>query len=62
MGCYIVKEILSCLKEFKLLEVYGLDELIGFFESIVEMLCLMYDIGNLLFGYFGEVVINDWFC
>lgn len=22
----------------------------------------MYDIGNLLFGYFGEVVINDWFC
>lgn len=22
----------------------------------------MYDIGNFLFGYFGEVVINDWFC
>lgn len=25
------------------------------------MVCFMYDVGNLLFGYFGEYVINDWF-
>jgi dGTPase len=37
---------LSRLKEQRLLETYGLDELTGPFESIVEMACLMHDIGN----------------
>src|SRR5699024_11714344 len=53
--------ILSRLKELKLLEAYGLDELTGPFESIVEMSCLMHDIGNPPFGHFGEAAINDWF-
>lgn len=46
VGRYIAKEILSRLKEQRLLETYGLDELTGPFESIVEMACLMHDIGN----------------
>lgn len=61
VGRYIAKEILSRLKELKLLEAYGLDELTGPFESIVEMSCLMHDIGNPPFGHFGEAAINDWF-
>ena len=44
-----------------MLEAYGLDELTGPFESIVEMSCLMHDIGNPPFGHFGEAAINDWF-
>ena len=35
VGRYIAKEILSRLKEHRLLETYGLDELTGPFESIV---------------------------
>lgn len=61
VGRYIAKEILSRLKELKLLETYGLEELTGPFESIVEMSCLMHDIGNPPFGHFGEAAINDWF-
>ncbi|MGL5599354.1 MAG: dGTPase [Silvania sp.] len=61
VGRYIAKEILSRLKEQRLLEPYGLGELTGPFESIVEMACLMHDIGNPPFGHFGEAAINDWF-
>ncbi|EHT2454017.1 dGTPase [Escherichia fergusonii] len=61
VGRYIAKEILSRLKEQDLLKTYGLDELTGPFESIVEMSCLMHDIGNPPFGHFGEAAINDWF-
>ena len=61
VGRYIAKEVLSRLKEKKLLGAYGLDELTGPFESIVEMACLMHDIGNPPFGHFGEAAINDWF-
>lgn len=62
VGRYIAKEVLSRLKEQQSLEKYGLDELTGPFESIVEMACLMHDIGNPPFGHFGESAINDWFC
>ncbi|EPD6686198.1 dGTPase [Cronobacter turicensis] len=61
VGRYIAKEVLSRLKEQGLLEAYGLAELTGPFESIVEMSCLMHDIGNPPFGHFGEAAINDWF-
>ncbi len=61
VGRYIAREILSRLKEQDLLSHYGLNELAGPFESVVEMACLMHDIGNPPFGHFGEAAINDWF-
>lgn len=61
VGRYIAKEVLSRLKEKRRLTDYGLDDLTGPFESIVEMACLMHDIGNPPFGHFGEAAINDWF-
>lgn len=62
VGRYIAKEILSRFKAQQQLTEYGLDELTGPFESIVEMACLMHDIGNPPFGHFGESAIKDWFC
>lgn len=61
VGRYIAKEVLNRIKAQNRLEKYGLSELTGPFESIVEMACLMHDIGNPPFGHFGESAINDWF-
>lgn len=62
VGRYIAKEVLTRLQEAGRLEILGLAQLTGPFESIVEMACLMHDIGNPPFGHFGESAINDWFC
>lgn len=40
---------------------YGLEGLERQIETVVEMSCLMHDIGNPPFGHFGEQAINDWF-
>ncbi|WP_075182141.1 dGTPase [Pantoea sp. 1.19] len=61
VGRYIAKEILTRLSEMGMIARYGLSDLGGPFESIVEMACLMHDIGNPPFGHFGEAAINDWF-
>ncbi|CNC41691.1 dGTPase [Yersinia enterocolitica] len=61
VGRYIAKEILNRFKQDKKISAYGLDKLLDPFESIVEMACLMHDIGNPPFGHFGESAINNWF-
>ncbi|MGQ7952169.1 dGTP triphosphohydrolase, partial [Providencia huashanensis] len=61
VGRYISKTVLGELKKRKLLETYGLDERCDAFESLVEMACLMHDIGNPPFGHFGEAAIQRWF-
>jgi dGTPase len=60
VGRFIVQTIFNKLTEEQLKE-FGLAGLERHVESIVEMSCLMHDIGNPPFGHFGEQAINDWF-
>ena len=60
VGRYISQQILKTLSTKQQTE-YGLSELSRQFESIVEMSCLMHDVGNPSFGHFGEGAINQWF-
>ncbi|MFC6379186.1 dGTPase [Tatumella terrea] len=61
-GRYIVREILQRLKQQPGgLSACGLDEFERGCESLVEMACLLHDVGNPPFGHFGEAAINDWF-
>ncbi|CAM3543184.1 Deoxyguanosinetriphosphate triphosphohydrolase [Vibrio aerogenes CECT 7868] len=60
VGRHIVQRIYHQLGEDA--KQYGLEELERHFESVVEMGCLMHDVGNPPFGHFGEQAINDWFC
>lgn len=61
VGRYIAKEIISKLRQQNKLERYHLAGLESGLESLVEMACLMHDIGNPPFGHFGEAAINNWF-
>ncbi|MFT7110441.1 MULTISPECIES: dGTPase [unclassified Pseudoalteromonas] len=66
-GRFISKTIIKLLKENSLGDILNYEEN-GIIESLaeplvtlVEMACLMHDIGNPAFGHFGEAAINDWF-
>lgn len=61
VGRYIAKEILHRLQSENRLEMLGLADKQTPFESMIEMACLMHDIGNPPFGHFGEAAINQWF-
>ncbi|ADZ91371.1 dGTPase [Marinomonas mediterranea] len=60
VGRYITQLIFQTLPDTDL-NKYKLAGLERQIESIVEMSCLMHDVGNPPFGHFGEQAINDWF-
>ncbi|PJE79066.1 Deoxyguanosinetriphosphate triphosphohydrolase [invertebrate metagenome] len=59
-GRYLAKTILSRLKKQNQLTVLGLDHLETAFTNLVEMSCLMHDVGNPPMGHFGEATISRW--
>ncbi|WP_392566897.1 dGTPase [Utexia brackfieldae] len=61
VGRHIVKEVFHRLANDHKLEQYGLTAWMTPIESVIEMACLMHDIGNPPFGHFGESAINQWF-
>lgn len=58
VGRYISQLICEQLKGKE--QNYGLVALERELETIVEMSCLMHDVGNPPFGHFGEAALIDW--
>lgn len=55
-------EVKETGRQLALLVLADMDEVVDkqAFVSLVEMACLLHDVGNPPFGHFGEVVMVDW--
>lgn len=60
IGRYIAKAILERITASSL-AINGLKENADSFISLVEMACLMHDVGNPPFGHSGEAALSQWF-
>lgn len=59
-GRFIARTILKSLARRQELESIGLEELEVAFTNLVEMSCLIHDVGNPPFGHFGEAAMSGW--
>ena len=59
-GRYLAKTILERFRELGQLESLGLTGIETAFTNLVEMSCLLHDVGNPPFGHFGEAAISQW--
>ena len=59
-GRYLAQTILDQLKQSDQLQSLGLEGIETAFTNLVEMSCLMHDVGNPPFGHFGEAAISCW--
>ncbi|MFC3123155.1 dGTPase [Agaribacter flavus] len=60
VGRYITRKVFSSLSDNQKKQ-FGLDGLERVFETVVEMACLLHDVGNPPYGHFGEDTIVNWF-
>lgn len=62
VGKHLASSVLERLEDEGRLEKVGLAGQYGIaFVAVVEVACLLHDIGNPPFGHFGEVAIKWWF-
>ncbi|WP_257265418.1 dGTPase [Endozoicomonas sp. ONNA2] len=59
-GRYLAKTILDQLKQKGELAKLGLEGIETAFTNLVEMSCLLHDVGNPPFGHFGEAALSRW--
>lgn len=59
-GRYLAKTILELFAQSGELNKLGLKGIETAFTNLVEMSCLMHDVGNPPFGHFGEAAIGRW--
>ena len=57
---YLSKTILDQLRQNGTLQTLGLAGIETAFTNLVEMSCLLHDVGNPPFGHFGEVTFSRW--
>lgn len=61
VGRFIVQKIAAKYHDEQHLDKHGFLNFAREIETLVEMACLLHDVGNPPFGHFGEFAISQWF-